>query len=93
MTINVINAALCLALFWSCFCRLVKANEHTYASLRLALIALGVASLVLGFAPWLWGLQPTLPVVLVLAGMTAVQGITSRLWRDGVPDSFQKEKR
>ena len=92
MTINVINAALCLALFWSCFCRLVKADSHTYASLRLALILLGVGSGALGCAPWLWGFEPTAPVLLLLAGMTAVQFVTSRLWHDGVPESFQRVK-
>lgn len=87
-----VNAALCLALFWSCFCRLVKANSLTYISLRIALIALGVSAGALGASPWVWGFEPTIPVILVLIGMVAVQAITSSLWRDGVPSSFQKRE-
>lgn len=91
MTLTVIHTAICAALFWSCFCRLVRTDDNTYPAVRLGFAALGAGALASTVAPWLWGTHANWPSTGLAAGMLLAQGVTARFWRDGVPPHFQKE--
>lgn len=95
----VANAAVCAALFWTCFCRIVRTDEGTAIPVRLGFVVLASCALACGLAP-LGLLEPLLPgerpnwaQVLIVSAMVTVQGLTARYWRNGVPCHFQKEQK
>lgn len=87
-----INTVLSAALFYTCFCRLVRTDHGTVAGVRLGFCALAGAALLNGCAPFLWGYLPPAHVLAVLAAITLVQGITARHWKHGVPCHFRKDQ-
>ena len=93
MTLTVINTAICVALFWSCFCRLVRTDDSTYPSVRFGFAALGAGALASAVAPWVWGTCANWPSTTLAAGILLAQGVTARFWRLGVPAHFQREVR
>ena len=75
MTLTVINTAICVALFWSCFCRLVRTDDSTYPAVRLGFAALGAGALASAVAPWVWGTCTNWPSTTLAAGMLLAQGL------------------
>lgn len=92
-TLSLAHTALCTALVWTCFCRLVKTNHETYPTVRLGLFVLAVSSLAGAVAPWLWGFKPQWPSALLAVGMLATQTATARFWAYGTPCQFQRGPR
>jgi hypothetical protein len=91
------NFILCGAIFWTCFCRLVRTDCNTYLPVRVAFMLLAGVALVVGVAPLGW-VAPCLPAeppgvaqLALEAAMFTVQGLTARYWRDGVPCHFQRD--
>jgi drug/metabolite transporter (DMT)-like permease len=94
-----LHAALCAAIFWSCFCRQAKSSASTTREdIRTVFWLLAVSSLSLGIAPWAPRLWPELeaytvtwPSLALLGAVAAVQAVTAKHWRRGVPPAFSKE--
>lgn len=86
----VMHVAACFALFYNCFCRLVKTNDDTVPSVRAGFMLVATASAVLLASPWLWGLQTSWLVVAHVGSVSVLQSITSRYWRSGVPCQYQR---
>jgi hypothetical protein len=86
-----LHELLCIALFYSVFCRAVRMDKTTRADVRLALQAMGSVA-ALGIAvPLQWPTwQPDWFTLALLASITAVQLITAYHWRDGTPGKFSK---
>lgn len=80
--------ALSIGLFYACFCRLVHTNRDVQKSLRASLVIMGMTGLVLAGAPLIWGMQPTLWTVLLLAASLFSKFATRKAWVDGVPEAF-----
>ena len=91
MTLTVIHTAICVALFWSCFCRLVRTDGETYPSVRFGFAVLGASALASAVGQWAWGVAPAWPSTGLAAATLLAQGITARFWRDGVPNHFQRK--
>ncbi|MDO9235961.1 MAG: hypothetical protein Q7U28_08015 [Aquabacterium sp.] len=96
-----LQAFFALALGWSCFCRMVRTDEHTVREIRLAIWFEGVASGLVLLAPWmpiLWPdsfswralTTPTWVWLCLLLAAALVQIATARHWRHGVPADFQR---
>lgn len=94
MTISsalVLHEFLCIALFYSAFCRAVWANSQTQRRMRFVILMTGsVASLGM-LAPIAWSYKPDWFALLLLSSIVVSQLITSTNWRDGVPEIFQKK--
>lgn len=90
MSLTVIHTAICVALFWSCFCRLVRTDDDTYPAVRLGFAALGAAALASAVAPWAWDTPTSWPSTALAAGMLLAQGATAKFWRVGVPAHLQR---
>lgn len=92
-----INFVLSGALWWTCFCRVVRTDTQTHMAVRVAfclLAAVAVACAVAPFgvlAPLLPPDEPAVMQLVLLAGMVIVQGLTAKFWKDGVPAHFQCE--
>ena len=90
---------LCAAIFWSCFCRQTKSSARTTREdIRTVFWLLAVSSLTLGIAPWAPRLWPELEAynvtwasLALLAAVAAVQMVTAKHWRNGVPTAFTRE--
>ena len=89
MTLTVIHAAICMALF--CFCRLVRTAPDTYPSVRLGFTVLGAGALASAVAPWAWDVHHSWPSTALAGATLLAQGVTARFWRDGVPCHFQRK--
>lgn len=95
----VLHVALCAAIVWSCFCRQTKSSARTTREdIRTVFWLLAVSGLALGVAPWAPRLLPELeaytvtwPSLALLAAVAAVQMVTAKHWRHGVPPAFTKE--
>lgn len=90
MATLVVYEIVCVALFYTCFCRSVRTDKDTITGVRLAFW--GVASVTL-FCAWL----PTTGFFVVNwvdiampAAMLVVQLATAKHWRHGVPSAFQR---
>lgn len=82
----------CLVLAYTCFCRLVKTNAHTFRVIRWAFASTASAALAVVYA---LATSPghVLPAIAVLLLCFAwVQVSTARHWRDGVPLDFLETK-
>ena len=82
---------LCLALLYSVFCRLVHTSVSTRLDVRLSIFALGLASLV-GLGAPLYGWEPDLVVLCITVASVAMQLVSARHWRKGVPEQFNRTK-
>jgi peptidoglycan/LPS O-acetylase OafA/YrhL len=80
--------ALCVALLWSVFCRLVRTNDKTLWWVRASIWLLGVAALV-GMAAPVYGWKPDAVVLLMTVACLNMQVVAARHWRNGVPSQFQ----
>lgn len=97
--LELLHLALAVALFWTCFCRQIRFTlAHTRTDVRWAFVLLSMAALVAAVAPYAHLLWPDLaapydvrwPDILLLAGVVAVQAVTARHWRGGVPRDFRR---
>lgn len=86
----VVHTALCVALWYSVFCRAVRSDRTVRLDVRLSMFLLGAVALLLVLAPFRWGWQPDGFTVLLLLAIVVVQGVTAAHWRHGVPDAFVK---
>ena len=82
---------LCVALFWSVFCRSVLLNTTAKTSIRLAVWVVGLASL-MGMAAPVYGWKPDLVSTLMLASFVFMQVVMAQLWHGGVPHPFRSLK-
>ncbi len=88
------------SLAWSCFCRLVRTDAETIREVRLAIWFEAMAAGLVMAAPfmpalvpeaqWTTGTTPRWIWLVLLLAATLVQIVTSKYWRHGVPDDFQK---
>ncbi len=92
-----INFVLSGALWWTCFCRVVRTDTQTHLAVRAAFCLLAAVAGACAIAPF-GVLEPLLPAaepgvmqLVLLAGMVIVQGLTVSFWKDGVPAHFQCE--
>lgn len=92
-----LNFVLSGALWWTCFCRVVRTDTHTHLAVRgafclLAAVAGACAIAPFGvFAPLLPADEPPVMQLVLLAAMVTVQTLTAKFWKDGVPAHFQCE--
>ena len=92
-----LNFVLAGALWWTCFCRVVRTDTQTHMAVRvafclLAAVAAACAIAPFGvFAPALPADEPSVMQLVLLAAMVIVQTLTAKFWKDGVPAHFQCE--
>lgn len=79
-----------LVVMYASFCRLSKTTLETYTLVRFAIWVMGSTAAVALFAPVIWGWRPDVFHVAILGAIGFLQVITSRQWRHGVPDRFQR---
>lgn len=82
---------LCAALFWSVFCRSVRTDTTTRLNVRLALLLVGLASL-LGLGAPLYGWVPDVVTILMVLSIVCMQLVTATYWRRGVPERFVESR-
>ena len=78
---------LCLALFWSVFCRSVRMDKTTKIDIRVSIWLLGLASL-LGFGAPLYGWEPDFVTLIIIGAGVLMQAIMAQHWTNGVPERF-----
>lgn len=86
----IINSLLCAALFYTCFCRLVRTDRDTRYGVRISFVVLASIATICFVAPFLSAYRPGWPALLMNGGIVFVQAVTARYWRDGVPSHFQR---
>lgn len=86
----VAHELLCAILIFTVFCRAVRMDFTVRLDVRLAFFLLGAVACLGVPAPLVWGFQPNGFTLLLLAGISIVQIVTSRYWRKGVPLSFYR---
>jgi CHASE2 domain-containing sensor protein len=82
--------SLCVALFWSIFCRTVKVNKTTKLDVRLALWGVGIAALA-GMGAPLYGWLPDVVTLLIVLAIVIMQVVMAQHWRHGVPIHFVQD--
>ena len=87
-----IHEALCIALFYTCFCRAVHTSKNnTKTGIRLVIWLLGMAAC-MGFVwPIYRGWQPDEFSLFLLFSVTVGQMVFAGLWANGVPDAYRKQ--
>lgn len=88
-----INTLLCAALFYTCFCRLVRTNADTAPAVRFAFCVLAIVAAGCLGAPFVMPYVPPIPALAMEGAMVFVQAITAKYWRNGVPCHFQVTRR
>lgn len=92
-----LNFVLSCALWWTCFCRVVRTDTQTHLAVRAAFCLLAAVAGACAIAPF-GVLEPLLPAaepgvmqLVLLGAMVTVQTLTAKFWKDGVPAHFQCE--
>ena len=92
MTIKLIAwDILCLALFWSVFCRSVRTDKTTKLDVRIAIYLVGLSSL-LGFGAPLYGWEPDVVTLLIVTSIVIMQVTMAKHWGQGVPERFVERR-
>ena len=86
-----LHEALCVALFWSVFCRSAMASCDTQMPIKLALFCLGIAATVGIGAPF-YEWKPDWVTLTMLSGFVAVQVVTAELWRFGMATTLRRSR-
>lgn len=79
---------LCVALFYSVFCRAVQSTTAVKLDVRLAFFLLGGVALAGIVAPLAWAFVPDAWSLALLSSIVLVQVVTALHWRHGVPVVF-----
>jgi hypothetical protein len=85
-----VHELLCIALFFTVFCRAVKTDATVRADVRFAFFVLGIAACAGIVAPLAWAHQPNAYDLLLLGAVVLVQVITAHHWQHEVPPPFVK---
>lgn len=80
---------LCLALFYSAFCRALPLTKKTRVSIRLLTVLIASVACLGMAAPVAWGYVPEWYEVTNLAVWVISQGLLAQHWHDSL-DSFRK---
>lgn len=89
MTASVVaHEVLCIALFYTVFCRSVSTSAKVKADVRFAFFVLGVVACMGMVAPVAWAYEPHPFALALLAAVVLVQIITAHHWSNGVPEQF-----
>lgn len=86
----VVHESLCIALFYTVFCRAVSTDYTVKADVRLAFVVLGMVACMGMVAPIAWGYDPHPFSLALLGAVVLVQVITAHHWVHGVPEQFMK---
>ena len=81
---------LCFGLFWSVFCRSVRASHTTKIDVRLALWGVGAAALG-GMAAPVYGWRPDWVDLYLVGAFVLMQFVMARHWMHAVPAQYVKE--
>lgn len=81
---------LCMALFWSIFCRSIKVDQTTKLDVRLALWGVGVAALA-GIGAPIYGWHPDCVTIAIVTAIVVMQVVMAQHWRNGVPIHFVQD--
>lgn len=81
---------LCIALFYTVFCRAVSTDHTVKADVRLAFVLLGAVACMGMVAPLAWAYEPHPFALALLGAVVLVQVITAHHWAHGVPEQFVK---
>ena len=87
---TIMHTSLSLALVYHQFNRAVRTDHRTHPAILMAFYILTAVALYALFAPIIvddW--EPSLETIGLLFAITIVQGVTSRFWRHGTPESFR----
>lgn len=82
---------LCVALFWSVFCRLVRATTATRLDVRVALQLVGIGALI-GIGAPLYNWLPDWVTLAIVGAVVVMQVVMARHWLHGVPRQFIYEQ-
>lgn len=89
MMLIVLHEALCVAMLYGAFCRLVLVNQDTLVSIRFAFFLIGFAACAGIAQPLQADWHPTVFELSLLLGVVTMQLVTAHRWRAGVPAKFQ----
>ena len=85
----IIWEVLCLALFWSVFCRSVRTSTTTRLDVRVAILLVGLGSLA-GLGAPLYDWEPDDITLYIIGSVVIMQVVMARHWGKGVPEHFVK---
>lgn len=87
----IIWEVLCLALWWSVFCRSVRTSTTTRLDVRVAIFLVGVGSL-LGLGAPLYEWEPDTITLYIIGSVVIMQVVAAQHWGKGVPEHFVKRQ-
>lgn len=86
------HEVLCVALFYTVFCRSVSTDDRVKTDVRFAFFILGAVACMGLVAPIAWGFEPHPFALALLTAVVLVQVITAHHWAHGVPDQFMRSQ-
>jgi hypothetical protein len=78
------------AVLYAAFCRLVHTNARTKIRIRLAIWGLAIAAMVALVGPALTDWRPDVVHAWLACTMALHLWVSGRVWRHGVPHSYQR---
>jgi len=89
MMLFILHEILCVLMLHGAFCRLVRVNQETHISIRIAFFLIGFSACAGIAQPINTSWAPSIFELSLLVGVVTMQLVTAHRWRDGVPDKFQ----
>lgn len=78
------------AVLYASFCRLVHTNQRTRVQVRLAIWFVAIAAMAAFIGPVLTAWRPDMVHGLLACAFALHLWVSSRVWKYGVPRSFQR---
>lgn len=87
----ILSEPIFIILFAQCLCRLSRSNCQVTPEVRAGFILVALAAAYCLIAPYVWGIPPTWPELILGAAVVLRQWSTSGQWACGIPHHVLKE--
>ena len=84
-----LNLAACGAVWYSVFCRGVKADGTTHSEIKRAFVLLSMAAFGAGVIPFIYPQHMLASTLLLALAVTNLQHATGKYWHNGAPEQFR----
>lgn len=79
--------SLCIAMFWSIFCRLIHVDKTTKPLVRVVVRGVGMASII-GIGAPIYGWVPDTVTMIMIGAVVGMEMVLSQNWKYGIPAQF-----
>jgi hypothetical protein len=87
-----VNEVVFIIVFLQCLCRLSQVNNQVVRLVRLSFTAIAMAAAYCVLSPYMWGITPTWPQIMLGVAVILRQWSTAEQWAVSLPPHILKRE-